>query len=708
MTGSIVGPVDTETLTWASGPFNAAVSSDGTKVVLSVNDGDATFTLQVDKIVASRPIELPLYAIEDNHAARVDYVNQRIAALGVPTPQTDKLGGVFAAEAQPGFAQYGISTSGAPIFKEIAVPYPAPAKLGGLYSTTALSGKYISAINTDGTVAYGDLPAGVDLSAYLPLAGGTMTGTIKVPDSINALQTASNFNIIGNNTGMFVRQGTTNLWSYGVNSLTAYKPISLPADPTTALQAATKQYVDSKVTAPYVLPTASATVLGGVKVGVGLAVDANGVLSASGGSTAYLPLAGGTMAGYITLHANPADAMHPTPKQYVDAYLADKVAKSGDTMTGLLTLSGNPSAAMHATPKQYVDASVGSAVMKNGDNMTGLLKLSGPPTDPLHAATKAYVDSLSGGSFLPLAGGTMTGAINVPATMDFISTPNGYGLYDNATGLLIRKGGTSIIAFGSAAITATVPVKLPADPTDALHAATKQYVDSFTSTAYVRKSGDVMSGPLRFSPSAYSGGQNGTDAYLYMDTAYIRLIAPSGKQVFVADPTTGIAQFLGGAPQTAFSPTVDNDLANKKYVDGRLPTTGGTMTGTITMPTSIAGFQYGTTGYNVFGGSGGVAVRSNTTNIVIFAGANITNLVPMVTPATGVGVQFGSGGVTLSRGSAATKIAFSGMIELPTTAPAAGEAVRKDYVDGRVVVTAVGAAAPATTGLSNGALWVEA
>jgi hypothetical protein len=513
MTGSIVGPVDTDTLTWASGPFNAAVSSDGTKVVLSVNDGDATFTLQVDKIVASRPIELPLYAIEDNHAARVDYVNQRIAALGIPTPQTDKLGGVYAAEAEPGFTQYGISTSGAPIFKEIAVPPAKGNKLGGVYAnvpTVNPENEFVRGVQEDGQLLFGNV---------------------------------------------------------------TFPPAT-----------------------PYTLPTASATVLGGIKVGANLSIDANGVLSAAGGTT---------------------------------------------------------------------------------------------------------------GAYLPLAGGTMTGAINVPATMDFISTPNGYSLYDNATGLLIRKGGTSIIAFGSAAITATVPVKLPADPTDALHAATKQYVDSFTSTAYVRKSGDVMSGPLRFSPSAYSGGQNGTDAYLYMDTAYIRLIAPSGKQVFVASPETGVAQFLGGAPQTAFSPTVDNDLANKKYVDGRLPLAGGTMTGTITMPTSIAGFQYGTTGYNVFGGSGGVAVRSNTTNIVIFAGANITNLVPMVTPATGVGVQFGSGGVTLSRGSAATKIASSGMIELPTTAPAAGEAVRKDYVDGRVIATAAGASAPATTGLSPGTLWVE-
>jgi hypothetical protein len=185
------------------------------------------------------------------------------------------------------------------------------------------------------------------------------------------------------------------------------------------------------------------------------------------------------------------------------------------------------------------------------------------------------------------------------------------------------------------------------------------------------------------------------------------MIVPSGKQAYVIDPQTAVMQFLSAAPQTAFTPTVDNDLVNKKYADNMLPLAGGTMTGTITMPSSKAGFQFGATGYNVFGGSGGVAVRSNTTNIVTFTGANVTNFVPLITPATGVGVQFGVNGATLSRGSAATKIASSGMIELPTTAPAAGEAVRRDYVDGRVIAQAAGGAAPATTGLSAGTLWVE-
>lgn len=42
--------------------------------------------------------------------------------------------------------------------------------------------------------------------------------------------------------------------------------------------------IDSGGGGGYVLPTASATKLGGVKIGSGLSIDENGVLSATGGS----------------------------------------------------------------------------------------------------------------------------------------------------------------------------------------------------------------------------------------------------------------------------------------------------------------------------------------------------------------------------------------------------------------------------------------
>jgi len=96
--------------------------------------------------------------------------------------------------------------------------------------------------------------------------------------------------------------------------------LTLHADPTAAMHAATKQYVDS-ITLPgnYVLKT------------------------------------GDTMTGPLTLPGAPTAANHAATKAYVDSGDAARVAKAGDTMTGFLTLHADPTAAMHAATKAYVD-----------------------------------------------------------------------------------------------------------------------------------------------------------------------------------------------------------------------------------------------------------------------------------------------------------------------------------------------------------------
>ena len=183
--------------------------------------------------------------------------------------------------------------------------------------------------------------------------------------------------------------------------------LALTADPTTSLQAATKQYVDGQV------------------------------------ATA-VPKIGGTLTGALLLAADPASSLQAATKQYVDTRVSrsgrhtdrsagarrqpdddaagsDKgicryvsspsvLPKAGGTLTGALTLAADPASSLQAATKQYVDTRVSRA----GDTLTGALVLAADPTTTLQAATKGYVDTQVAGA-LPKAGGTLTGVLTLAA-----------------------------------------------------------------------------------------------------------------------------------------------------------------------------------------------------------------------------------------------------------------------------------------------------
>ena len=67
---------------------------------------------------------------------------------------------------------------------------------------------------------------------------------------------------------------------------------------------------------------------------------------------AYLPLAGGTLTGALTLSGAPINNLHAATKAYADLMLP----LAGGTMGGVLTLAADPLLAMQSATKQYVDA----------------------------------------------------------------------------------------------------------------------------------------------------------------------------------------------------------------------------------------------------------------------------------------------------------------------------------------------------------------
>ncbi len=145
---------------------------------------------------------------------------------------------------------------------------------------------------------------------YLPLSGGTITGPFRVDGefSINRAPgvvggmyfhraNGSPFIVFSGDAGstgtpvdlaqIRAEQGNNafRLTTAGLQDLVNFNLTTrlgtVAGDPTAALGIATKQYADTK-----------------------------------------LPLAGGTLTGFLTLHADPSNAMHPATKQYVDGLIA--------------------------------------------------------------------------------------------------------------------------------------------------------------------------------------------------------------------------------------------------------------------------------------------------------------------------------------------------------------------------------------------------
>lgn len=265
--------------------------------------------------------------------------------------------------------------------------------------------------------------------------------------------------------------------------------LTLHANPTGSMQAATKQYVDTVVddhasdsslhmTAAQnewideiIVSSEEVNYLSGVTANVQDQLDET------------VQKAGSVMTGPLILAADPTSVNEAATKNYVDTGLALKANKAGDTFTGYVTLHADPSAALHAATKQYVDAGVTAAadaaasanttkVNKSGDTMTGFLTLHADPTSALHAVTKQFVDA----SYTSLMSyvDTQNTAQNTQITdlttrINTLETnPVTKTYVDDGLATKVNKSGDTLTGY----------LTLHADPQQAMHAVTKQYVDA--------------------------------------------------------------------------------------------------------------------------------------------------------------------------------------------------------------------------------------
>ena len=354
------------------------------------------------------------------------------------------------------------------------------------------------------TLGTGTVPASSDL---VPLAQSGGNTSVTYSQFMSGLSGVTNVDVsrllvvpTGGTTSTRLADLAANTLPLAGGALTG--ALTLAADPSTSLQAATKRYVDTQV------------------------------------GTA-LPKAGGTLSGALLLAGDPATSLQAATKQYVDGQVASSISKTGGTLTGALTLSGDPASALQAATKQYVDA----RVTRSGDTLTGPLVLAADPTAPLQAATKGYVDVQVSGA-VSKTGGTLTGALTLAAdpTLSMHAATKHYIDAQVATSLPLSGG------------TLTGPVSLPANPASALQAAPKQYVDSQVTTA-LPLAGGTLAGALTLAgdptSSLHAATKRYVDAAAGSSTGVINVrAAPYNAQLNgVADDTAAFkAAYQAAAP----------------------------------------------------------------------------------------------------------------------------------------------------------------
>lgn len=174
-------------------------------------------------------------------------------------------------------------------------------------------------------------------------------------------------------------------------------------------------------------------------------------------------------------------------KQDITTVEGDYVKKAGDTMTGNLTMGlnqivmdtghivgGNNTLLFEGYPEIDVD---GAKISMVAD-----------PVDVMDAANKEYVDNAVAGvkptgDYLPLAGGTMTGDINMGVNNSVRFGAANYALYQNeGTGHLVLTGNsnTDIVEMnniGTLQFGNKTTIKNVKTPTNGEDAASKSYVD---------------------------------------------------------------------------------------------------------------------------------------------------------------------------------------------------------------------------------------
>jgi hypothetical protein len=314
--------------------------------------------------------------------------------------------------------------------------------------------------------------------------------------------------------------------------------------------------------------------------------DLTGNVTASSGTSTFnnvtingtLNMDAATSATIENLSA-PVNANDAATKTYVDTADALKLALAGGTMSGNIAMGGNqvtglgtPSGAADAATKGYVDTQVSNLVDAAPATLDTLNELAAALGDDANFST-TITNSIA--TKLPLAGGTMTGAIAMgtskitgmgdPTLAQDAATKN---YVDVADALKLNLAGGTMsgaIAMGTSKITGL------GDPVSNQDAATKAYVDTQRDTR-LALSGGTMSGAIAMGTNKITGAGDPTNAQdvatkNYIDTLFGSTSAAAASAAAASQSESNAQTYATNASNSATDAAAAKVLAEAAYDD---------------------------------------------------------------------------------------------------------------------------------------------
>ena len=239
------------------------------------------------------------------------------------------------------------------------------------------------------------------------------------------------------------------------------------------------------------------------------------------------------------------------------------VKKSGDTMTGALNLPA-PTEDTNAANKKYVDDAddvLNAAIQKEVQDRTTAI-----------AGIQTEIDGVSGdlSGYLPLTGGTMTGALNVQTpTEDANAATKAYvdQAVQNATDPELAERVEALETSQATQDTEIANLK-----------------SGTTALPYIKDTGDTVTGTYDFTGADLTVKTPTADASpatkAYVDSKITNLENGSTALPYVkktGDSMTGVLNMSNNKVTNVADPTANGDAVNKKYVDDKATETETTL-----------------------------------------------------------------------------------------------------------------------------------